>query len=84
MITKIGGSALSSQVPRRHALTRPISVPRMKARTVVTPTSPIVHGRACLTMLLTDVPKLVVIEMPKFNVRTCCQYVTYWAARPCW
>ena len=81
---KIGGSALSSQEPRRQALTRPISVPRMKARTVVTPTSPSVHGSACITILLTGVPKLVVIEMPKLNVRTRPQYVKYWDTRLPW
>ena len=53
----------------------------MKAATVVTPTSPSVHGSACSTMLLTDVPKLVVIEMPKLNVSTCSQYVKYWLIR---
>ncbi len=70
VITKIGGKALSSQLPRIHPLSRPINVPRRKAMTVVTPTRPRVQGRAWKTMVLTDVPKLVVIEMPKLKVTT--------------
>ena len=73
VITKIGGNALSSQLPRFQALTSPMKVPAMKATTVVTPTSPRVHGKAFNTMVLTGVPKLVVIEIPKLKVRTCPQ-----------
>ena len=82
VMTKIGGSALSSQPPRLQALIRPMNVPRMKASTVVTPTSPSVHGSAWNTIVSTESPKLVVIEMPKLNVTTCFQYSTYWLRKP--
>ena len=39
VITKIGGSTLSSSPPRLQAPSEPTSVPRTKASTVVTPTS---------------------------------------------
>ena len=80
--TNIGGRTLSSQVPLRQALTKPMKVPRKNAINVVTPTRPSVHGTAWVTMTSTDLPKLVVSEIPKFRVTTCSQYVTYWLARP--
>jgi hypothetical protein len=73
----MGGNAPSSQPPRRQALTIPMKVPSTKARTVVTPTRPSVQGRACATIVRTGVPKLVVIEIPKLNVTTWCQYSRY-------
>jgi hypothetical protein len=35
-------------------------------------------------MVVTGVPKLVVIEMPELNVRTRPQYVKYWEIRLPW
>ena len=43
-MNSIGGRIASSRPPRRHALTTPTSVPITNAMTVVTPTSPSVHG----------------------------------------
>ena len=48
----------------------PIPVPRMKARTVVSPTRPRVHGIASSTMCPTDTPGCVVSDSPKLNVAT--------------
>src|SRR5580658_9273095 len=79
--TNIGGRALSSQVPLLHALIRPMKVPNIKASNVVMPTRPSVHGRAWYTIASTDLPKLVVREMPKLKVVTCSQYVAYWEGR---
>ena len=59
VMTKIGGMALSMSPPRRQAPTRPISVPSMKARTVVTPTSTSVQGSAWRTSCITGSGKKV-------------------------
>ena len=64
VITNSGGSAPSSTPPRRHPETSPITVPRMKANTVVVPTSASVHGSACNTWCVTVSGKNV-SEMPK-------------------
>ncbi len=72
-MTEAGGRIASSQLPLIQPLTSPIRVPTTKARTVVTPTSPSVQGKAASTIVLTGVPKLVVKEMPKLKVSTCFQ-----------
>ena len=54
VITKTGGAMLSSRPPRRQAARIPIPVPRTKARIVVMPTSPSVHGIAWRTTRATD------------------------------
>jgi hypothetical protein len=72
VITKTGGMMLSSRLPRRQAVTMPSPVPRAKARIVVTPTRPSVHGIAPRTTWLTgsgkknsDVPKFPVAMSPR-------------------
>ena len=70
MITKIGGMRLSSRPPRRQAPRMPMPVPRMKARTVVTPTRPRVHGIASSTICPTEFPGWVVSETPNLPVDT--------------
>ena len=46
--TNSGGNAPSRRLPRRQAAMAPIAVPMMKARIVLMPTRPSVHGSACL------------------------------------
>src|SRR6266550_5359027 len=65
VMMKIGGSIPSSAPPRRQADTRPMNVPAMKARMVVMPTSPSVHGSACSTWCATVSGKKV-SEIPKW------------------
>ena len=55
----MGGSTPSSIPPRRQAARRPMNVPSTKARIVVTPISPSVHGRACPTWCMTESGKKV-------------------------
>ena len=64
MTTNAGGSSESSRLPRRHPETTPISEPSRNASTVVTPTSPSVHGRACRTIRVTGSPSVAPIEIP--------------------
>src|SRR5579875_729850 len=71
-ITKKGGNRLSKAPLRRHAEPIPISVPAANARTVVTPTRPIVQGRAenttldtCSGKKVSDVPKCPVNVSPR-------------------
>ena len=64
MTTKTGGSSESSRPPRRHPATTPISEPRAKARIVVIPTRPSVHGSAWPTTLVTGSPRVAPMEMP--------------------
>ena len=70
MITNIGGMMLSSRPPRRQAPRMPMPVPRMNARTVVTPTRPSVQGIASSTIRPTEAPGWVVSEIPKFSLST--------------
>ena len=62
--TNTGGSSESSRPPRRQPATIPISEPSRNASTVVTPTSPSVHGSACPTIRVTGSPSVAPIEMP--------------------
>src|SRR6184192_1759295 len=80
VMTKIGGSAPSRKPPRRHAETSPINVPSRNAITVVRPTSPSVHGRACSTWWLTASGKNV-SEVPKRPLAMLPRYVKYAAGR---
>ena len=54
VMTKTGGRMLSASRRAARRATMPIPVPRMKARTVVTPTRPSVHGMASRTTWPTD------------------------------
>ena len=54
VITKTGGTMLSSWPPRRQAATIPMPVPSTNARIVVMPTRPSVHGIASRMTRPTD------------------------------
>ncbi len=60
----VTGSRLSSQVPRRQAISTPSRVPSAKLISVAVPTRPSVHGRAARITLLTG-SKPLLVEMPR-------------------
>jgi hypothetical protein len=72
VITNTGGTMLSSFPPRRHAETMPSPVPRMKARTVVTPIRPSVHQ---IALPMTEVTEAGYSsrEVPRLPVRIWCR-----------
>ena len=72
VITKVGGTMLSSLLPRRQADTMPRPVPSKKARTVVTPTRPKVHQIALPMTEVTDAGYWL-SEVPRLPVRSWCR-----------
>src|SRR6516225_2488523 len=80
VITNVGGTMLSSLLPRRQAETMPRPVPSAKASTVAMPTRPSVHQMALPMTELTEAGYWL-SEMPRLPVRVWCKYVKYCESR---
>ena len=72
VITNVGGTMLSSLLPRRQAETMPRPVPSAKARIVAMPTRPSVHQMALPMTEVTEAGYWL-SEVPKLPVRIWCR-----------